>query len=558
MTTALQILGGLGVFLYGMRVMSSGLQKVAGDRLRAVLSGMTRNRVTGVFTGFFLTCAVQSSSATTVMIVSFANAGLLTLTQAIGLVMGANIGTTITAWLVAILGFKIKISAFALPIIGIGFPLSMLGSPRARNWSEVMIGFGLLFLGLQFLKSAVPGISPEHLAFLNQYADSGILSVLLFVLVGTIVTVIVQSSSATMAITIAMTAEGLISYEVAAAMVLGENLGTTITATLAAIGANRTAVRVARSHMLFNVVGVLLIIPLMGTFLGVVDSILPGDPLTDPMATPAHLALFHTTFNVSNMLLQIWFVPQIKRIVEWMVPLAADEDDAHLMFLETGLLATPELAVVEARRGLQKMVGVVRSMTGQLHNVIAHPHTRLGKLVDDIKRGEARTDEMEEELIDFCAQLARTGSSETVGQSVARMLEMANDIERMGDHCMNLVLLAERRYEKDYRFNDEAYKELDEMFSLVSEFLDLVEHGFDPKELVIVSEARVIEEKINKLRNRARKRHSKSMQEGEIRIRQGLLYLDMMTNLEKLGDYANNVASASAGISPHPRLSAPH
>ncbi len=311
MSILLQILGALGVFLFGLRIMSSGLQKLAGDRLRSVLASMTRNRFTGVISGFLITCAIQSSSATTVLIVSFANAGLLTLIQSIGLVMGANIGTTLTGWLVSLFGFKVNITAFALPIIGLGFPLSFLRNPRARQLSEAMIGFGLLFLGLKFLKEGVPDLkaNPEALAFLQQFSDYGFGSVLLFVGVGTALTIIVQSSSATMAITLTMAAMGWINYEVSAAMVLGENIGTTITANIAALGGNRTAKRVALSHTVFNLTGVLWMLPLMSVFLTAVDAVVPGNPLTDPLATPTHLAAFHSAFNVTNTLLLVGFVP---------------------------------------------------------------------------------------------------------------------------------------------------------------------------------------------------------------------------------------------------------
>ena len=261
MSSVLTILGGLGVFLFGLRIMSAGLQKMAGNRLRAILAGLTVNRFAGIVSGFLVTCAVQSSSATTVLVVSFANAGLLTLAQAIGLVMGANIGTTITAWIVALFGFKIKISAFALPIIGIGFPLSLIGSRRSQQISEVMVGFGLLFLGLKFLKDGVPNLkdSPEAFEFLTNLAHYGFGSILLFVLAGLIVTVIVQSSSASTAIVLTMVAKGWIPLELAAAMALGANIGTTVTAQLAVNGANRNAKRVAHFHTLFKIIGDLMI-----------------------------------------------------------------------------------------------------------------------------------------------------------------------------------------------------------------------------------------------------------------------------------------------------------
>jgi phosphate:Na+ symporter len=555
MSNFLQILGGLGVFLFGLRTMSTGLQRLAGDRLRAILGGLTKNRVAGIFSGFLITCAVQSSTATTVLVVSFANAGLLALAQCIGLIMGANIGTTVTGWLVSLLGFKVNIAAFALPVIGIAFPLSLMGSNRAKQLAEVLMGFGLLFLGLQFLKDGVPDLksNPEALAFLQDFASHGFASVLLFILVGTVLTIIVQSSSATMTITLAMAAKGWIGYDVAAAMVLGENIGTTITATLAAIGANNTAKRVARSHTIFNLIGVLWMLPLLDPFLRMIDTIVPGDPLTNPAALPTHLAAFHTAFNVINTVMLAWFVPQFERVVKWLVPVTADEHEgAHLKFLESGAVGAPELASIEARRALQMMVGVCGEMFGKVQHVLTSPDQKLGKVVDEIKRGEAKTDEMEEEIVAFCSELARSGTSQKLGREVATYLDMANDIERIGDHCFNLVLLGERRYEKQHAIHPETQKELAEMMEAVAEFLALAGHALEIDEGDgYFGDAKLLESKINKLRDQARKRYARRMKDGEVDIRAGLVSLDMMTNLEKIGDYCFNVVKAVKEVPRH-------
>ncbi len=550
-SSILEILGGLGVFLYGLRIMSAGLQKLAGDRLRAVLSTLTTNRVAGTLSGFLITATIQSSSATTVLVVSFANAGLITLAQAIGLVMGANIGTTVTGWLVALLGFKVHISAFALPIIGIGFPLSFFGSSRAKQLSEVMVGFGFLFLGLKFLKDGVPDLkaNPDALQFLQSFANHGFASVLLFIMVGTIITIVVQSSSATMTITLTMAAKGWIDFDVAAAMVLGENIGTTITAQLAAIGGNRNARRVALSHTLFNIFGVLWMLPVMGVFLGLIDDIVPGDPwmhggeMADSGAVTAHLAAFHTAFNLCNTGILIGFVNQISKVVYKMVP--RRDEGHHLQFLEFGIVKTPELAGLEARRGLQYMVAVCVDMAELLKEVLASPNTKLGTIVDDIKRGEQRTDDLEEEVVSFCSKMARSSTSSRVGHNVALYLEMANDIERMGDHCFNLVMLAERRYEKGYQVDDATVAELGENMNDVAEFLWLVHRALDHGGLSGVrAEGRLLESKINKRRDQARKRIAEQMQEGAIDVRAGLIYIDMQTNMEKIGDYCWNVVAA--------------
>lgn len=546
MSSILTILGGLGIFLFGLRVMSDGLQKMAGNRLRAILARLTINRFAGIVSGFLVTCAVQSSSATTVLVVSFANAGLLTLTQSMGLVMGANIGTTITAWIVALLGFKIKISAFALPIIGFGFPLSLIGSQRTRQISEVLVGFGLLFLGLKFLKDGVPDLksNPEAFEFLTSLTGYGFGSILIFIFAGLAITVIVQSSSASTAIVLTMVAKQWITLDLAAAMALGANIGTTITAQLAVIGANRNAKRVAHFHTLFNVLGVLMIVPFIGPLLDLMSMIISGDP-NDPLIMTSRVAAFHTTFNILVTIILAAVVTHLERVVLWLVPMVEGErEGAHLQFLSTGLQGTPELATVEVSRALQNMVGVCSTMFSNLKEVIGNPEKKLGNLVDEIKREEQKTDEMEEEIIDFCSQLAREGSSIAVGRRISTFLEIANDVERIGDHCMNLVLLAERRWEKKYTFGPETQETLDEMMTSVGAFLKATEQSLATEGEESLAEVKVLEAKINRLRDKSRKSHATRMQEGDVKVREGLIFLDMMTNMEKIGDYCFNVCNA--------------
>jgi phosphate:Na+ symporter len=544
MTEVFTVLGGLGVFLFGLRVMSGGLQKLAGARLRSVLAGLTRNRFTGVFSGFLITCAVQSSSATTVLVVSFANAGLLTLTQTLGLVMGANIGTTVTAWIVSLLGFKLKIAAFALPIIGLGFPLSLLKSPRTKHLSEVMIGFGLLFLGLSFLKDAVPDFksNPAAFEFAQSLTGFGFGSTILFVIFGAALTVAVQSSSASTAITLTMVAKGWIDLDLAAAMILGENIGTTITAQLASIGANRDARRVATFHTLFNVIGVCWMLVAMPYVLGLIRVIISGDAETNILVATTQVALFHTMFNVTNTAVLIGFVGKLEALVLRLVPVrGAERESTHLEFLETGLLGTPELAGVEVRRGVEQMVEVCRDAFTNVTEVITNPDTRLGNLVEDIWREEQKTDEMELEIIEFCSKWARSGTSERVGRDVARFLEMANDIERIGDHCTNLVLLAQRRFDKGFSFDDGAQRELASMAAHVGQFLEMTIAGLRSPGEIDMGSAKVLEQKINRQRDESRQSEAKRVEQADYDLRRGLLYLDMMTNMEKIGDYCWNV-----------------
>ncbi|MBT8270299.1 MAG: Na/Pi cotransporter family protein, partial [Bacteroidia bacterium] len=328
----LSLIGALGLFLFGMMVMSDALLQLAGNRMRSILATMTSNRVFGIFTGFLITSVIQSSSATTLMVVSFSNAGLLTLTESIGVIMGANIGTTITAWLITILGFKVSMGAIALPLVGLGLAISFIKREKAKHWGYFIIGFAVLFIGLQFLKESMPDINsnPEILQFLGRYTDLGFWSVLLFLLIGTILTVVIQSSSATMALTLIMCAEGWIPFELAAAMVLGENIGTTITANLAALVANFQAKRTAMAHLIFNIIGVLWMLILFYPFLKFVGWLteLTGSesPYLSAAAVPVAISLFHTTFNVTNTFLLAWFVNPIAKVVQRVIPEKAEEE----------------------------------------------------------------------------------------------------------------------------------------------------------------------------------------------------------------------------------------
>lgn len=349
----LQLVGALGLFLFGMKVMSDALLKLAGNKLRSILASMTSNRVFGVITGFLITSVIQSSSATTLMVVSFSNAGLLTLVESISVIMGANIGTTITAWLITILGFKVSMSAIALPLVGFGFLFTFSKRKNFDNWGNFIIGFALLFIGLQFLKEAMPDIksNPEILEFLSQYTELGFASVLLFLLIGTLLTVVIQSSSATMALTLIMTAEGWIPFELAAAMVLGENIGTTITANLAALVASFKAKRTARAHLVFNIIGVIWVLILFYPFLRFVgwlsETLGSESPYVTAAAIPVAISLFHTAFNIINTFVLIWFIKPIARLVEKIVPekllpeLQVDEPK----FLKKAILKYPETAI---------------------------------------------------------------------------------------------------------------------------------------------------------------------------------------------------------------------
>lgn len=558
-----QILGGLGVFLYGLRIMSQALQRVAGDKMRAVLRTMTRNRFTGVVSGFAITAGVQSSSATTVLVVSFANAGLLTLIQAIGLVMGANIGTTVTGWLVALLGFKVKIAKFALPLIGIAFPVSLLSSRKAKDISDVFVGFGLLFLGLAFLKEGVPDLksNPEALEFVRNFANYGFLSTVLFVLVGSALTVIVQSSSASMAITLAMAAKGWIGFDIAAAMVLGENIGTTITAQLAAIGASRNAKRVAMSHTVFNVLGVLWMLPIMGLYLGLVDSIIPGDPwavatgddagaLAYAAAVTAHLAAFHTAFNLTNTAVMIGFTRRIADLVTWMVPVEDHEltDRPKLAFLEQGLVDIHELGAASARKGLRNMLDVTLEMGELIDSLVSDHNVDVEKVRLRVAEHEDTLDAMEEEIVEYCGRLAREETSDALANDLARYIEIATNIEEIGDYWRNLGTQIRKRADGGKKFDDEARAALGSAIAKARIMLSKLQDKMESAEPPDVAAIKALSKDIIKVRRDARRHAAERMRQGDLKVRTGLMYMDLAAMLEELSHCAKDVAIRTAEL----------
>ena len=393
----LTLLGSLALFLYGMKVMSDALMEVAGDKMRNILASMTSNRIRGVLTGFVITAVIQSSSATTLMVVSFVNASFLTLTESVSVIMGANIGTTVTAWVITIFGFKVSMSAIALPLIALGLLLTFSKKINRRHWGQFAIGFALLFIGFEFLKDSVPDIqnNPRVLEWLQYYTELGYISVLLFLLIGTVLTVVIQSSSATMALTLVMCFEGWIPFDMAAAMVLGENLGTTITANLAALMAHSTAKRTARAHLIFNVLGVIWILIVFFPYLRGIDWFVTQDEGTSPFGTaaaiPVALSIFHTTFNIINTTLLIWFVPLIVRIVERMVPMRVEPEKAidQPKFLSSNALQHPQTAIRalinESKRLFEGPTFEIIAHALNLHREDIKSDVKLKKVVKDPK-----------------------------------------------------------------------------------------------------------------------------------------------------------------------------
>ena len=547
----LRLLGSLALFLYGMKIMSEGLQKFAGDSLRKILTAMTTNRITGVLTGMLITALIQSSSATTVMVVSFVNAGLLTLTQSIGVIMGANIGTTVTAWIISALGFKVDISAFALPLLAIGVPLLFSGKSSRKSIGEFIFGFSFLFMGLEGLKNNAPDLSanPDMLAFVQNYTDMGFFSILLFLFIGTILTMIVQASAATMAITLIMCANGWIDYHLGVALVLGENIGTTITANLAALTGNTQARRAAMAHLMFNVFGVCWVLVLFYPFTAgvswfVTDIMHVSDP---SVAVSFKLAAFHTAFNISNTCIMIWLVPFIEKTVCAIVRTKQEDEEYRLQYINSGMLSTAELSILQA----QKEITLFSERTARMFNMVKtllyekNEDTFL-KTYNRIEKYENISDRMEVEIANYLTQVSEGRLSSESKEEIRVMLRAVSEIESIADSCNNLARTIKRRNEFKSAFTPEQNVHIERMFELVTQALNrmnVIMHK-DSLEHNDINESYNIENEINNYRNQLKSRNIEDINSKCYQYQDGVYYMDMVSESEKLGDYIINVVQA--------------
>jgi phosphate:Na+ symporter len=585
----LKLIGSLGLFLYGMKVMSEGLQKVTGDKMRNILSAMTTNRFTGILTGVLITALIQSSSATTVMVVSFVNAGLLNLAQSISVIMGANVGTTVTAWIISILGFKVDISIFALPLIGIAIPLLFSSRNKRKYWGEFLIGFSFLFMGLDFLKGSVPDIqgNPEILSFLQKYTNMGFASILLFLLVGTILTIIVQSSSATVAITLVMCSQGWISFEIAAAMVMGENIGTTITANLAALSANVSARRAALAHFMFNVFGVLWMLAVFYPFTNMVSSIItnfgPGDPnglseflsklddntialitgkadLTDPhlislreqlisyqTSVSYSLSLFHTLFNIVNVLIMIWFVKAYVTICTKVIKGKKTDEEFQLRYISSGLLSTSELSVLEAKNELVVYAERTHRMLLMIRDLYhVKGENDFLKLYGRVEKYENISDRMEVEIANYLNQVSEGRLSADSKEMIRDILRAVTEIESVADSIYNLARTIKRRNDAKCVFPEDLNANVEQMMELVVKALNrmiLVLKMKDSTE-ADVNESYNIESEINLLRNQLKTNNLENVNAKKYDYQDGVYYMDFISECEKLGDHIINIVEA--------------
>lgn len=566
----LTLLGAVGLFLYGMTLMSEGLQKAAGNGLRNILGAMTRNRFTGAITGFSITALIQSSSASTVMVVSFVSAGLMTLAQSVAVIMGANVGTTATTWIITLFGFKVDIAAFAFPLIAFSLPLLFSSKSRRKSIGEVILGFAVLFIGLNMIEDSVPDLksSPEIFGFLQHYADMGFGSVLLFMLIGIIVTMVIQSSSAAIAIVLIMCTKGWITFDLACSLILGSNIGTTITPIIASLGANLAAKRAALCHLMFNLLGTIwalaLFYPFTNLTVWVTEACGQGDPCAlysytgNDAATIAQMAvsasfglsIFHTIFNAINLSIMIWLTELYVKIVERIMPSKHKGDEEfQLTYISSGRVAASELNIAQAEKEISVYAERVQRMVGMAKELV---HTKeksedFTKLFSRLEKYEDISDRMEIEIANYLNRCAEGRLSSESKHRIASLLRIVSEIESIADSCFSVAKALMRKQQSDVKFTEIVYKNIDAMFVYVEEAM---------KNMLVVladlenaREADIIlsynkEREINNMRNQLRNGNIENINNKVYEYQAGIYYMDIVGDLEKTGDYIVNVVDA--------------
>ena len=552
----LTLLGSLGLFLYGMTLMSEALQKVAGDKLRNILAAMTSNSVSRILTGLFITAVIQSSSATTVMVVSFVNAGLLSLVQSIGVIMGANIGTTFTAWLISLVGFKADIAVLAIPLIAFGFAFMMCKAKKKKSIGELIIGFSLLFLGLSSLKASVPDLqnSPEVLAFLQQWTSYGFGSTLIFVLIGTILTIVLQSSSATMALTLVMCNNGWIPFEMGAAMVLGENIGTTITANIAASVANVSARRAAMGHSVFNVFGVVWCLILFHPFLALVSKIIMAMGLDNPLVAGASsnsvlyaISMVHTLFNIINTLLLVWFTNQIATLVTKIIKGKKDEEVFRLQFIQGGMLSTSELSLNQAKEEIVHYADICRRQYEYAKKAVNETDPeKFDALYKKLEHYEQVTDRIELEIAKFLDAVKDGVISEESARRIQAMYKIISELESVGDSGFNIARILQRRNIHNMKFDEAMVKKLNYMLDLLNQGFEAMIYNLKKGYTQIndIANAQDIEQDINEYRNNLKEEHLLNLENKTYNYLTGVYYMDLVNECEHVGDFMINISEA--------------
>ena len=552
-TNIFSLVGSLALFLFGMKTMSEGLEKFAGDRLRSILAAMTKNRVMGVLTGVLITALIQSSSATTVMVVSFVNAGLMTLAQSIGVIMGANIGTTVTAWIISAVGFKVNIAAFAIPLLAVGMPLIFSGKGSRKSIGEFIFGFSFLFMGLSFLQEAANAMNIGDMVagMLAHVPQDSFFTILLFVVVGTVVTMIVQASAATMAITLMLFGMNIpgFGFEQAAALAMGQNIGTTITAFMASLTANTQARRAALAHMFFNVFGVVVFLivfyPACHAVSWFVDNVMGGGN------DLYKLSAFHTAFNVINTLLLIGFVRQIEALVCKVLPMKAQEEDYRLKFISGGLLSTAELSIMEAQKEIHSFGERCQRMFGFVPELLQmDDEVEFNKLYARIEKYENITDSMEMEIASYLNKVSEGRLSDASKSQIQKMLRQITELESIGDSVYNLGRTLNRhRMHCQEEFTAEQKQHMLTMMNLVDGALVEMMKRIDlPTTKAGIKTSLNIEHEINNYRTHLKNQNLHDVNAGLYNYQLGVFYVDFISECEKLGDYVMNVVQAGKGL----------
>ena len=550
----LSLIGSLALFLYGMKIMSEGLEKFAGNRLRSILAAMTKNRFMGVMMGILVTALIQSSSATTVMVVSFVNAGLMTLTQSIGVIMGANVGTTVTAWIISAIGFKVNIALFALPLIGLGLPLIFSRKGNRKNIGEFIFGFSFLFMGLNYLQTSATNLNIDVMVanILSHMTSDSFITIIIFVLVGALVTTIVQASAATMAITLMLFDMHIpgFGFELAAALAMGQNIGTTITAFMASLTANTQAKRAALAHMFFNVFGVVVVLIIFYPFCQFVSWFVE-DILHNSDNPLFRLSAFHTFFNIGNTLLLIGFVKQIKELVCKVLPLKEENEEYRLRYISGGLLSTAELSILQARKEIVVFAQRCRKMLDLINGLLnTEKGQEFNSIFTRIEKYEQITDSMDLEIAKYLNQVSEGRLSDDSKMQILQMLRTVSELESIGDSFFNMGRTLNRKREYTTEdFTDKQYEHINNMLTLVKKALDEMVKVVSREEGIQIDYhiSYNIENEINNYRNQLKNKNIVDINNNVYSYQIGTFYIDFISECEKLGDYILNVIQSSSG-----------
>ncbi len=551
----LTIAGTTALFLYGLKLMSESLQKIMGERLQLMLSSLSSNRAKGVLTGILITALIQSSSATTVMVVSFVNTGILRLAEAIGVIMGANIGTTFTSWLIAVFGFKAKISYFTFPLIGLGIPFIFSNSRKVKNWGELILGFSLLFIALEFLKTNIPSASDSwFIDVIDRLNSIKYFSFFVYLLAGILFTMIVRSSNAIFALILVLATKGWLSFEIAATMLLGVNIGTTIAANTAARVANVTAKRAALAHLLFKVFGVLWITPIFPFFLKCIvfiNTSLGGiDPALDVAGIPIALTLFHTLFNVINTIILFGFSKQITNLVAKKIPVTAtSENEFKLTHIKIGLLSTPDASLFQAQREILIFAETSRKMFRNIERVFLDKNDKeYSALKEKIMAEHQISKRYEEEIANYLTKVGEGRLSETSSKSLRSQYKMIDDIINISNSCMNIFNAIERKRAQKIEFPEQVNNNIVLLFNMVNEALDTMVTMQTHEEQLPISMAKETENEINNFRDILKSEHLNNLEKNVYKYDAGLIYNDIVSQCERIGDFAINVDEAFKGL----------